>query len=102
MNNVKQATVIWLALILLTVLAAFLGSFDLGGEQQNSSHAGLWVTLGSLAILIFKGQLIVDFFMGLKPVNPLWRLLLSAYCVVISALLKSQPNASKTACCLSL
>jgi len=84
MSRVKQATVIWLGLILLTLLVAFLGSFDLAVGQQEYSNAGLWITLGSLVILIFKGQLIVDFFMGLKPVNPLWRLLFSAYCVVIS------------------
>jgi len=84
MSKVKQATIIWFGLILLTLLAAFLGSVDLAIEQQASSNVGLWITLGSLVILIFKGQLIVDIFMDLKSVNPLWRLLFWAYCVVIA------------------
>jgi len=83
-SKVKQATIIWFVLTLLTLLAAFLGSVDLAREQQTSSYVGLWITLASLVILISKGQLIVDFFMDLKSVNPLWRLLFSAYCVVIA------------------
>ena len=50
------------------------------------SYTGMWVTSCSVAILVIKGQLIVDHFMALKEVNHLWRLLLSAYCLVIGLL----------------
>jgi len=79
MTSVRQATYIWLMLIGATAIAAFLGSIELSGATQT----GLWVTLASIVILVIKGQLIVDYFMDLKNVQPIWRLLLSAYCFVI-------------------
>jgi len=85
MNDVRRATMIWLFLMVLTLIAAVLGGVGMTDQASKPSDIGLWITLGSLIILIIKGQLVVDFFMGLKVVNPLWRLLLSAYCVVISA-----------------
>ena len=79
MTSVKQATTIWLILMVATAIAALLGSMDLSGAGQT----GLWITLASIVILVIKGQLIVDYFMDLKHVQPIWRLLLSAYCLVI-------------------
>ena len=79
MTSVRQATVIWLMLIAATAIAAVLGSIELSMAGQT----GLWVTFASIVILVIKGQLIVDYFMGLKNVQPMWRILLSAYCLVI-------------------
>ena len=72
MSDVKRTTLVWLVLIVITVLAAMIG---------NAEQTGVWVALGSVLLLIIKGQLVVDHFMGMREVIPQWRLLMSAYCL---------------------
>ena len=43
--------------------------------------------LGVLAIALFKGQLVVDHFMGLRRVRGFWRPLLFAYLLIVGAAL---------------
>ena len=73
-NN--KATFVWIALMFATAIGAFLGSLK---------TTGVAVVLLSIVVLVVKGQLIVDYFMGLKPVARHWRILMSAYSIVIGA-----------------
>lgn len=74
-NPVQRATLIWLGLMLATVSAAVFSMFF---------SSGVLLLMVSVAILIFKGQMIVDHFMGLRDVARHWRMVMSAYCIVIS------------------
>jgi cytochrome c oxidase subunit IV len=72
--SVQQATKIWLLLMLATASAAGLSFLPING---------LLLTAITILILIWKGQMIVDYFMGLKTASVFWRVVMSAYCVVI-------------------
>tara|TARA_R110002072_G_scaffold101568_1_gene223679 strand:+ start:46040 stop:46324 length:285 start_codon:yes stop_codon:yes gene_type:complete len=74
LNPVQRATLIWLMLVAATIVAALISLF---------LKSGLVLLLASVAILIFKGQMIVDHFMELRYVAKHWHRLMSAYCVVI-------------------
>lgn len=75
-HSVQQATKIWLLLMLATVLAAGLSFLPING---------LLMAFITVLILIWKGQMIVDYFMGLKTASAFWRVVMSAYCVVIGS-----------------
>jgi len=75
LNPTQRATIIWLALVVATILAALMSVFF---------ESGLVLLFVSVAILIFKGQMIVDYFMELRHVSKHWHRLMSAYCIVIS------------------
>lgn len=75
-SSVQQATKIWLLLMLATILAAGLSFLPIDG---------LLITFITILILIWKGQMIVDYFMGLKTASVFWRVVMSAYCVVIGS-----------------
>jgi caa(3)-type oxidase subunit IV len=72
--SVQQATKIWLLLMLATITAAVLSFLPMNG---------MLMTFITILILILKGQMIVDYFMGLKTSSTFWRVVMSAYCVVI-------------------
>lgn len=74
LNPVQCATVTWCCLMMATICAAVLSQFF---------SSGLTLLFLSVAILILKGQLIVDSFMGLRNVARHWRFIMSAYCIVI-------------------
>tara|TARA_R110000850_G_scaffold156007_1_gene280228 strand:+ start:233 stop:517 length:285 start_codon:yes stop_codon:yes gene_type:complete len=74
LNAVQRATLIWLALMTVTILAALMSIFF---------KSGVVLLLASVVILIFKGQMIIDHFMELRHVAMHWRRLMSAYCIVI-------------------
>ncbi|MFC3150376.1 cytochrome C oxidase subunit IV family protein [Litoribrevibacter euphylliae] len=76
-SQVKKVTYVWLFLMVATLIAAAIGS---------AGHSGVVGALVALGLLIAKGQLVVDHFMELRHVDWHWRLLLSAYSVVISGL----------------
>ncbi len=65
-----KATIVWLLLMATTLTIFLLSQF--GFEQQ------LLVAL-MLAAVWFKGQLIIDHFMGLRRVDILWRLIVSLW-----------------------
>lgn len=75
-QKVRYATKIWLLLMFATVFAAGLSFLAIDG---------LLITLITIVILIVKGQLIVDHFMGLRTSSAFWRAVMSAYCVVIGS-----------------
>ncbi|GLQ31084.1 cytochrome C oxidase subunit IV family protein [Litoribrevibacter albus] len=75
--SVKKVTWVWFFLVLATLLAAVIGS---------AGHAGMLGAVVTLGLLIAKSQLVVDHFMELRHVDWHWRLLLSAYSVVIGGL----------------
>ena len=71
-NNL--ATLSWLLLIVLTIVAVLLASFI-----DNQS---LYI-VSALTIVVIKGQQIVDVFMELHNAPRLWRWLLLSYIVLI-------------------
>ncbi len=73
----QRLTGIWILLLGLTIF-----SFHLSG----------WLTLGNvmpfaLSLTFFKGQLVVDHFMGLKKVVTPWRWLMLGYLICLISLL---------------
>lgn len=80
MTETQKATWVWISLILATIIGAIISTFE---------QTGVWVVFLTVTILIIKGQLIVDHFMALKHVAKHWRMLMSAYCIVIGAFIFS-------------
>jgi cytochrome c oxidase subunit IV len=77
-TNIKMLTASWVILLLLTLTAGLL-------SQLNMSSLSL--LLLALTITIFKSQLVVDIFMGLKTVAYHWRYLMLAYIVLIPVII---------------
>ena len=67
------STRIWLILVALTIL-----TFCIGEEVAQ----GKAVMLSVLAIAFIKGQLIANYFMGLRHVSWLWRGIIMGYFMV--------------------
>ena len=67
---------IFVGLITLTVLSAFIGEF-------SESNQGSMLLV--LVLMVIKTQLIIDHFMHLKNVKLKWRLSMSAFAVVIGS-----------------
>ena len=61
---IRPCTLVYLVLLTLTVLTWALG---------KSGYTGVGISLTVLAFALVKGQLIGDYFMGLKYVSGLWR-----------------------------
>ena len=74
----RFATLIWLALVILTVTTFLIG------EEVS---AGKTVMLSVLLIALIKGQLIANYFMGLRHVNWLWRGIILGYFVVVGGMI---------------
>jgi len=74
----RFATLIWLALVILTVM-----TFCIGEEVS----AGKTVMLSVLLISLIKGQLIANYFMGLRHVSWLWRGIILGYFVVVGSMI---------------
>ena len=74
----RFATLIWLALVILTVLTFLIG------EEVNAGKA---VMLSVLAISLIKGQLIANYFMGLRHVSWLWRGIILGYFVIVGGMI---------------
>jgi len=74
----RFATLIWLALVMLTI-----GTFLIGEEVS----AGKTVMLSVLVISLIKGQLIANYFMGLRYVGWLWRGIILGYFVIVGGMI---------------
>ena len=74
--QIKTARIVWIVLMIATSIGAILGSLE---------TTGIAVVFFSIIILIIKGQLIIDFFMGIRHVERHWRILMTAYCIVIGS-----------------
>lgn len=73
MNDTK-ATTVWLILVGLSLLMFALAQSELGPK------------LFVITILIsswFKGQMIIDHFMGLRHVDIIWRLIISMWLILV-------------------
>jgi cytochrome c oxidase subunit 4 len=74
----RFATIIWLVLVILTI-----GTFLIGEEVT----AGKTVMLCVLLISLIKGQLIANYFMGLRHVSWLWRGIILGYFVIVGGMI---------------
>lgn len=63
-HGLRPCTRVFLVLMLLTLVTFAVGQLGLGG---------LWVSLAVLGFALLKGQLVGDFFMGLKGIRGPWR-----------------------------
>lgn len=73
-TSTLKVTLIWLTLLALSAISAYIGEFG----ETNTTIIGLVIIA-----LIIKGQLIVDYFMDLKQVSVVWRLVLSGFCAIL-------------------
>ncbi|MFT6910671.1 MAG: cytochrome c oxidase subunit IV [Oleiphilaceae bacterium] len=78
LNPIQRATLVWLALLAAAVVAVLMSIFF---------ESGLVLLLLSVAILLFKGQMLLDHFMELRHVAKHWHRLMSAYCIIIGLFL---------------
>lgn len=78
MPTLRPCTRTWLLMLGLTFVTYAIARLGLSGEG---------LMLGVLAIALFKGQLVVDHFMGLRRVRGFWRPLLTAYLLLLGAAL---------------
>ncbi|MES9816560.1 MAG: cytochrome C oxidase subunit IV family protein [Candidatus Thiodiazotropha sp.] len=62
--GIRACTWVWLIMMGLTLTTYLIGQFNLGG---------LGVSLTVLAFALIKGQMVGDYFMGLKRVRGFWR-----------------------------
>lgn len=69
-----SALIVYLTMVLLTCVTYSADAFGL---------SGLSLVLAVLFIAIFKGQLVVDYFMGVREVRWFWRSILYGYLAVL-------------------
>ncbi len=62
--SIRACTWVWLIMMGLTLTTYLIGQFNLGG---------LGVSLTVLAFALIKGQMVGDYFMGLKRARGFWR-----------------------------
>jgi cytochrome c oxidase subunit IV len=75
---IRPCTWVLLILLALTLAAWGVGQMQLGG---------LTVVSAILLSTLVKGQMVVDFFMGLIRVRPFWRILMFSYLFIVIALI---------------
>lgn len=71
-------TIIWLALVALTVLTYSVGEAAMSGK-------GAMLTL--LVITMIKSQLVANYFMGLRKTRFLWRAIMFGYFLIVGGLI---------------
>ena len=75
---IRPCTLVYLVMIVLTLVTWFIGS---------SIEAGLNLSLMVLVFALVKGQLVGDFFMGLKNIRGIWRWVVSVWLLIPGALI---------------
>ncbi len=75
---IRPCTIIFGLLLALTVTTWFIGTMGLSGLQ---------VSLMVLGFALIKGQLIGDYFMGLKQVSGFWRWAVTLWLVLVGSLI---------------
>lgn len=78
LENNRRTTLVWLALIVLTLVTLAIGKAGLAGKQ---------VMLGLLLIALIKGRMVSNHFMGLKEVDFLWRAIVLLYFLLVGGLI---------------
>ena len=76
--SIKKLTVIWVILVILTLITATIGYYQL---------SGLYIVGVILLTVVVKGQLIVDHYMGLRHVRGFWRLAMLGFVFVIPGII---------------
>lgn len=76
--SIRNATLIWIGLLLLTLL-----SFSLG----EVPHPGPLALLVIGMVTLVKGKLVIDYFMGLKPVGGLFLYMITGWLVLVLSLI---------------
>ena len=71
--SIRPCTRIYLLLIALTFLTWAIGTAEL---------AGIWISLTVFAFALLKGQLVGDYFMGLKGIRGFWRWVIVIWLVI--------------------
>lgn len=75
---IRPCTRIWLLLMGLSCVTYLVGA---------SAIKGLWAALLVLGFAILKGQLIGDFYMGLRGVSGVWRWVIALWLIVPGVLI---------------
>jgi cytochrome c oxidase subunit 4 len=75
---IRPCTLVWLILLALTGLTWFIG---------ESGITGMAIVGFVLATTLFKSQMVVDYFMGLKHVRAAWRGLLFGYLLLVCGMI---------------
>ncbi len=70
-------TAIWLLLVVMTLATFFIG---------ERIAAGSVVMMSVLVISLIKGQLIANYFMGLRHVSWVWRGIILGYFVIVGGM----------------
>lgn len=80
MKNTSNAfsTIIWVALVALTLTTYRMGEAGLAGKG---------VMLALLLIAMIKGQMVANYFMGLRHAHIVWRALVFFYFVLVGGLI---------------
>ena len=73
---IRPCTRIWLLLMALSYVTYLVGVSDIDT---------LWVSLLVLGLAVLKGQLIGDFFMGLRWVSGFWRWVITLWLIIPGA-----------------
>lgn len=71
-------TIVWLGLLVLTALTFSIGEAGIAGER---------VMLLLLLIALAKGQMVANYFMGLRQAGIWWRLLVLSYFLLVGGLI---------------
>jgi len=74
----RPCTLVYLSLVALTGVTWLVGEMGL---------SGLSVSMPILALALLKGQLVGDFFMGLKGIRGAWRWVVSLWLLLPGALI---------------
>lgn len=72
------STTIWLLLVALTLVTFRIG---------QAGNVGQGATLAVLLIALIKGQMVANYFMGLRRVHTGWRILILAYFLIVGGLI---------------
>ena len=73
----RFVTLIWLVLVILTIATFYIGERIVSGSA---------VMMSVLVISLIKGQLIANYFMGLRHVSWVWRGIILGYFVIVGGM----------------
>lgn len=74
----RNAARVYLLLLILTTVTLGVG---------HAGAGGLWVSLAVLVLALLKGQLIGDYFMGLKGIRGPWRWVITIWLLLVGVLI---------------
>ncbi len=80
---INRLTIAWGVLLTLSVTALIVGN---AGSAHAHETLGVWAALGVLATSFFKGREILRHYLELKHAGRGWRIILTTYLLMITAL----------------